>query len=47
MEDPDQLRMEIPILLVPLIPTQGSVPQLIDAFTKQGSGIQHGKLAQA
>jgi hypothetical protein len=34
LEDPDQLRMEIPISLIPLIPTQGSAPQLIDAFTK-------------
>jgi hypothetical protein len=34
LEDPDPLRMEIPILLIPLILTQGSVPQLIDAFTK-------------
>jgi hypothetical protein len=34
LEDPDQLRMEIPILLIPLIPPQGSAPQLIDAFTK-------------
>jgi hypothetical protein len=34
LEDPDQLQMEIPISLVPLILTQGSAPQLIDAFTK-------------
>jgi hypothetical protein len=34
LNDQDQLQMEIPISLIPIIPTQGSAPQLIDAFNK-------------
>jgi hypothetical protein len=39
LNDQDQLRMEIPISLIPIIPTQGSTPQLIDVFNKVQESI--------